>query len=196
MEKIKSRANPNERIQCAVVGCRFGKLAVAAGERGVCAVALGNSVKSARAEIERRLGGAKVVGGDESLCRLAKKIADAMECSPSGAKLKVKLELRGTDFQRRVWRELQKIPAGKVLTYSELAKKIGRPLSARAVGGACARNPVAILVPCHRAVGNKGELRGYRWGIHIKRALLQKENPPRLRALSFPKGQKTGRAVK
>jgi len=83
--------------------------------------------------------------------------------------------MRGTEFQRSVWRELCKIPVGSTRSYSEIARRIGRPNSTRAVGRACAANPLAIIVPCHRAVSRDGRLTGYRWGIERKRILLERE---------------------
>jgi AraC family transcriptional regulator, regulatory protein of adaptative response / methylated-DNA-[protein]-cysteine methyltransferase len=88
------------------------------------------------------------------------------------------LDLRGTDFQLRVWEALRRIPRGGVTTYGELANAIGRPGAARAVGAAVGSNPVAYLVPCHRVLGRKGEMRGYRWGLPRKRLILDAEAVP------------------
>jgi AraC family transcriptional regulator, regulatory protein of adaptative response / methylated-DNA-[protein]-cysteine methyltransferase len=85
------------------------------------------------------------------------------------------LDIRGTAFQAQVWRALQKIPLGQTATYSEIAAALGRPKAVRAVAGACAANPLAVLVPCHRVVRRGGDLGGYRWGIARKRALLELE---------------------
>ena len=85
------------------------------------------------------------------------------------------LDLIGTDFQKRVWRELLKVPWGRTLTYSELARKIGEPTAVRAVASACARNPVAMIVPCHRILCKDGSLGGYYWGLPKKKRLLERE---------------------
>jgi len=85
---------------------------------------------------------------------------------------------RGTPFERRVWGELVRVPHGSVVTYGELARRLGRPGAARAAGGACARNPVPIVVPCHRVVAADGSLGGYAAGIAVKRALLELEGVP------------------
>jgi AraC family transcriptional regulator of adaptative response/methylated-DNA-[protein]-cysteine methyltransferase len=85
------------------------------------------------------------------------------------------LDLRGTEFQRSVWQALREIPAGETASYTEIARRIGRPGSVRAVGGACAANPLAVVVPCHRALRSDGALAGFRWGLERKRALLARE---------------------
>jgi O-6-methylguanine DNA methyltransferase len=89
--------------------------------------------------------------------------------------LDLQLDLRGTPFQRRVWETLRTIPAGTTVTYAELARSIGAPNSVRAVAGACAANPIALAVPCHRVVGSNGGLSGYYWGVERKRELVKKE---------------------
>ena len=95
--------------------------------------------------------------------------------APADRWLEVELDLRGTTFQRRVWQALREIPAGSTATYREVAMQIGAPGSARAVAGACAANPLAVAVPCHRVVRSDGGLSGYRWGVERKRALLDRE---------------------
>ena len=85
------------------------------------------------------------------------------------------LDVRGTAFQQKVWRALQMIPPGKTITYSELARRIKMPKAVRAVAGACAANPVAVAIPCHRVLRTDGSLSGYRWGVKRKKALLKKE---------------------
>lgn len=89
--------------------------------------------------------------------------------------LDLSLDLRGTPFQRRVWEALRAIPIGTTVTYSELARAIGASNSVRAVADACASNPIALAIPCHRVVGSNGDLTGYRWGIERKRELIKKE---------------------
>jgi AraC family transcriptional regulator of adaptative response/methylated-DNA-[protein]-cysteine methyltransferase len=89
--------------------------------------------------------------------------------------LDLPLDIRGTAFQQRVWKELQRIPAGKTVSYSEVANRIGSPSSARAVAQACGANALAVAIPCHRVVRNNGDISGYRWGVDRKRALLVRE---------------------
>jgi AraC family transcriptional regulator of adaptative response/methylated-DNA-[protein]-cysteine methyltransferase len=84
--------------------------------------------------------------------------------------------VRGTAFQHRVWKALQAIPAGSTSTYSEVARRIGKPKAVRAVAGACAANPVAVAIPCHRVVKSDGGISGYRWGVERKRTFLERES--------------------
>jgi AraC family transcriptional regulator of adaptative response/methylated-DNA-[protein]-cysteine methyltransferase len=86
------------------------------------------------------------------------------------------VDLAGTEFQRRVWAALREVPSGETVTYAELARRIGRPAAVRAVAGACAANPAAVVVPCHRVVRSDGGLGGYRWGVERKAALLEVES--------------------
>lgn len=90
----------------------------------------------------------------------------------------VPIHLKGTDFQKKVWNELKNIPYGETRTYKEIAEKIGKPKASRAVGMACNKNPIVILVPCHRVVGTNGSLTGYAGGIELKKALLEAESDP------------------
>jgi O-6-methylguanine DNA methyltransferase len=92
-----------------------------------------------------------------------------------GTGLDLPLDVRGTAFQQRVWQALRRIPAGKTATYSQIARRIGAPKAVRAVAQACAANPLAVAIPCHRVVRNDGALAGYRWGVARKRALLERE---------------------
>jgi methylated-DNA-[protein]-cysteine S-methyltransferase/AraC family transcriptional regulator of adaptative response/methylated-DNA-[protein]-cysteine methyltransferase len=89
--------------------------------------------------------------------------------------LDLELDMRGTPIQRRVWEKLRAIPLGRTVTYSELARWLAAPTAARAIGAACAANPIALAIPCHRVIRSDGGLAGYRWGIHRKRELLNKE---------------------
>jgi len=89
------------------------------------------------------------------------------------------LDVRGTAFQCRVWTALRTIPPGKPISYGELARRVGRPAASRAVAQACGKNPLALLIPCHRVLGTDGRLRGYRWGVDRKARLLQGEARPR-----------------
>jgi O-6-methylguanine DNA methyltransferase len=89
--------------------------------------------------------------------------------------LELSLDMRGTPFQRRVWERVRAIPVGRTATYTELARWISPFASPRAVGGACAANPIALAIPCHRVLGSNGDFTGYRWGIERKRELIRKE---------------------
>ena len=160
----------------------MGVLGVAAGVRGVRAVWLANDV----AEVWRGL--ASVLPGEawveEEAGGVCGAWADGLAAYLEGeAPLPdVPLDLRGTGFQREVWACLQQIPAGKTRTYGEVAGGVGRPAAVRAVASAVGRNPVAVLVPCHRVVRSGGGLGGFRWGVERKRALLEMEAVAPLRA--------------
>jgi AraC family transcriptional regulator of adaptative response/methylated-DNA-[protein]-cysteine methyltransferase len=138
--------------------------------RGLCAVLLGDEREALVQELQGRFPGAKLREGDSSL--VARVIAWVEAPSPG---LEVPLDLRGTEFQQQVWQALQGIPSGATASYAEIAARIERPGSVRAVAQACAANPVALVVPCHRVVRSDGVLSGYRWGVERKRALLERE---------------------
>jgi O-6-methylguanine DNA methyltransferase len=148
----------------------LGLILVARSGSGVCAVLLGDDHETLRQDLEQRYPDAVLVNED---ARLVSQVVTAVEHPERSADLP--LDLRGTPFQRRVWNELRKVPPGRTVSYAALARRIGRPRAVRAVAAACAANPVAVLVPCHRAVRSNGALAGYRWGIARKRALLERE---------------------
>lgn len=151
----------------------LGELLVARSAAGACAVALGEEEDALEADLAARFPNVRRVRNErlvaDDLAALIR-FVDHPERSPD-----LPLDLLGTPFQRRVWEALRAIPAGRVLTYAELAGRIGEPKAARAVAGACAANPVALASPCHRVVRGDGSLAGYRWGVERKRALLRKE---------------------
>jgi len=95
---------------------------------------------------------------------------------PQPGRLDLPLDVQGTAFQRRVWLALQEIPPGDTVSYAGIASRIGKPKAARAVATACAANPVAVAIPCHRVVRGNGQLGGYRWGLERKRVLLERES--------------------
>ncbi len=154
-----------------------GRLLIASTPRGLCAVEIGGP----KSGLERRL---KARFPRAELREDAKMAAAAGRALSTLIKAKVAaaspaLDASGSVFQCLVWDALRKIPAGSTKTYAQVARDIGRPGGARAVARACAANPVAIAVPCHRVVGVGGELRGYRWGIARKRRLLALEGAGR-----------------
>jgi AraC family transcriptional regulator of adaptative response/methylated-DNA-[protein]-cysteine methyltransferase len=91
------------------------------------------------------------------------------------AALDLPLDLRATAFQMRVWEALRRIPRGETRSYAQLAASLGQPTAVRAVARACATNPVAVVIPCHRVIGSDGKLTGYRWGVERKKKLLELE---------------------
>ncbi len=162
-----------DAIAFAFARCSLGELLVARSAAGVCAVLLGEEEDALEADLAARFPNARRVRNErlvaDDLATLIR-FVDHPDRSPD-----LPLDLRGTPFQRRVWEALRAIPAGRVLTYAELAGQIGEPGAARAVAAACAANPVALAIPCHRVVRSDGSLAGYRWGVERKRALLRKE---------------------
>jgi AraC family transcriptional regulator of adaptative response/methylated-DNA-[protein]-cysteine methyltransferase len=162
-----------ESIRFAVGECSLGAILVAATGRGVCAISLGEAPEALVRDLEDRFPKARLIGGDREFERLVANVVGLVE-TPA-ASLDLPLHVRGTAFQQRVWRALREIPAGSTVTYAELARRVGRPKAVRAVGQACALNPVALAIPCHRVVRTDGSLSGYRWGVERKRALLDRE---------------------
>lgn len=159
----------------------LGYLLLAATDRGLCAVRLGDTAAAVRAELAAEFPRATLV---EDRAALEGHFV-AVEALLAGDTARPPLDIEATAFQARVWQALLRIPRGKTVTYGELARTLGRPTAVRAVAGACAANPVAVVVPCHRVVGKGGALTGYRWGVERKRALLETESasaqaaPPR-----------------
>jgi AraC family transcriptional regulator of adaptative response/methylated-DNA-[protein]-cysteine methyltransferase len=165
----------NHEIRFAVGECSLGSILVATTLRGICSIALGDDPDALCHELERRFPKARLVGGDPEFEGLVANVVGLVE-NPRRAST-LPLDVQGTAFQERVWRALSKIPPGTTTTYAELARSLGAPKATRAVASACARNPVAVAIPCHRVVRTNGELAGYRWGIERKRELLRRERP-------------------
>jgi len=160
-------------IRFAVGECSLGSILVAATGRGVCAVLLGDDPDALLRDLQDRFPHASLIGGDAGFEQLVARVVGFVEAPGIGCELP--LDLRGTAFQQRVWQALRKIPPGETASYSELAKRIGSPKAVRGVAGACAANPLAVLIPCHRVVRSDGGLSGYRWGVERKRTLLDRE---------------------
>jgi AraC family transcriptional regulator, regulatory protein of adaptative response / methylated-DNA-[protein]-cysteine methyltransferase len=162
-----------DTIRFAAGRSGLGALVVARSGRGLCAILLGDEPEALIADLERRFPGALDCRHDPELAGALSRVATLIE-NPA-AELGLPLDLRGSDFMQEVWQALRDIPAGTTATYGEVARRIGAPASARAVAGACAANPLAVAVPCHRVVRADGGLSGYRWGVERKRALLVRE---------------------
>lgn len=163
----------NAEIRFAVGECSLGAILVAQSARGVCAILLGDDPDALVRELQDRFSSARLIGGDAGFERLVAKVVGFVEAPRLG--LDLPLDVRGTAFQQRVWQALRRIPAGKTVSYAELARRIGAPTAARAVAGACAANALAVAIPCHRVVRKDGSLSGYRWGVERKRVLLERE---------------------
>ncbi len=172
------RGGAGTNIRFAVAHCSLGALLVAASEKGLCAVSLGDDPEKLVRELQERFRHAGLTAGDKAFEKTVAKVVAFVEKPALG--LDLPLDVRGTAFQERVWRALRKIPAGRSITYGELAEKIGDPSAVRAVAGACAANTIAVAIPCHRVVRKGGGLSGYRWGVERKRALLTRERKPKI----------------
>lgn len=162
-----------EHIRFAVGASSLGAVLVAATATGVCCIQLGDEPVPLIEDLERRFPKATLVGADREFEAVVAKVVGMIEDPGAGHDLP--LDLRGTVFQRRVWQVLAQIPSGTTRNYGEIARMLGDPGAARAVAGACAANPLAVAVPCHRVVRSDGSLSGYRWGVARKRTLLARE---------------------
>jgi AraC family transcriptional regulator of adaptative response/methylated-DNA-[protein]-cysteine methyltransferase len=160
-------------IRFAVGQCSLGAILVAATDRGICAISLGDDPDALVRDLQDRFPRASLTAGDPSFDRLVATVVGFVEAPSRG--LDLPLHLRGTAFQHRVWRALREIPAGATASYAEIARRIGEPGAVRAVARACGANPAAVAVPCHRVVRLDGHLSGYRWGVDRKQALLRRE---------------------
>ncbi|ARN81059.1 bifunctional DNA-binding transcriptional regulator/O6-methylguanine-DNA methyltransferase Ada [Methylocystis bryophila] len=163
----------NVAIYFAVGQCSLGAILVARSAKGVCAISLGDDPENLVRELQDRFPKADFIGGDADFEDLVARVIGFVEAPQTG--LELPLNVRGTAFQQRVWNALREIPAGKTVSYAEVAARVGAPTAARAVAQACAANKVAVAIPCHRVVRSDGALSGYRWGVERKRALLEKE---------------------
>ena len=168
-----------DEITYQVSDCLLGKVLVAQTATGVCAVLLGDSEQELVEELRSRTAGAELQL-DRAGCGptgpgpTAAAAVVQLICNPA-EEVALQLEIRGTRFQQKVWQQLREIPCGSTMSYSQVATAVGRPTAARAVAGACAANPIAVVIPCHRVIAADGGLGGYRWGIERKRRLLQAE---------------------
>jgi AraC family transcriptional regulator, regulatory protein of adaptative response / methylated-DNA-[protein]-cysteine methyltransferase len=159
------------RIVYTIVDSPFGHILVATTARGVCWVGIHGSGARLEGELRDDFHAAEVMRDDDAVGGLAREIVAYI----NGESLELPLDIRATPFQRDVWRELCAIAWGTTRSYGEIARRLGRPGASRAVGHANGSNPVAIVIPCHRAVGVDGTLTGYRWGLECKRRLLEHE---------------------
>lgn len=160
-------------IRYTVVGTEVGPLLLAATDRGLCAAWFGSDPAELDLALTREFPRATVVRDDRRLVRMARAVQDHLA---RGAPLaQVPLDPGGTPFARSVWNSLRKIPYGETRSYADVARSIGQPGAARAVGRACGSNPIAVVIPCHRVVRADGSGGGYRWGEDRKRALLARE---------------------
>ncbi|HWV25475.1 MAG TPA: bifunctional DNA-binding transcriptional regulator/O6-methylguanine-DNA methyltransferase Ada [Thermomicrobiales bacterium] len=162
-----------EHIQFAIVRTSLGLLLIAATAKGVCSIAFGDEAESLVANLRDQFPRARIQDADPTFEGIVTEVIAQIEQPHSGPEISV--DLRGTAFQHRVWNALRAIPLGTTRSYAEVADQIGSPSAVRAVAQACARNDVAVVVPCHRVVRKDGSLAGYRWGTSRKEALLARE---------------------
>ena len=167
------KGGQNAELRFAIGTCSLGKVLVAASGKGVAAILMGDDAAALVRDLKERFPRAELIGGDPGFEQLVAKVVAFVE-APSTA-LDLPLDVRGTALQHRVWAALRDIAPGSTASYAEIAKRIGEPKAVRAVAGACAANPLAVAIPCHRALRSDGALSGYRWGVERKRALLDRE---------------------
>jgi len=167
------RHGENIDIRYTTFAATLGRVLIAATARGICKISLGSNTRALESELRAEFPAAACRRDDAALQVFQKTLARYLAGGNPG--LALPLDIRATAFQRKVWNILKTIPYGETRSYSEIALKAGSPASVRAVARAIATNPVALVVPCHRAVRKNGALAGYRWGIERKRALLAQE---------------------
>lgn len=163
----------NEVLHFAVAQCSLGALLVASSATGVVAILLGDDPQPLVRDLQDRFPNAELVGAEPRFEAIIATIIGYIDRPDRG--LDLPLDIRGTAFQQRVWQALRGIPAGQTLTYTQVARRIGAPAAVRAVARACAANPMAVAIPCHRVIRQDGSLSGYRWGIERKKTLLARE---------------------
>jgi AraC family transcriptional regulator, regulatory protein of adaptative response / methylated-DNA-[protein]-cysteine methyltransferase len=160
-------------VAFTIVDSQFGRILIATTKTGVCWLGLCDSDSRLEAELRADLAAAEIVRDAAGLHVLARTVVDYV--SGRTREITLPIDLRATPFQIAVWQELCAIPSGATRSYGEIAHRIGRPEASRAVGHANGSNPIAIIIPCHRAIGADGSLTGYRWGLECKRRLLDHE---------------------
>lgn len=160
-------------LHVATSPCSLGTVLVAVTERGVCAILLGDDAAALERSLAQQFPRAARVPATGAMAAVVGRVVALVE--DPARPVRLPLDLRGTAFQLRVWEALTRIPAGRTMSYAELAAAVGAPSAARAVARACATNHLAVAIPCHRVIRGDGDLSGYRWGIERKRALLARE---------------------
>jgi AraC family transcriptional regulator, regulatory protein of adaptative response / methylated-DNA-[protein]-cysteine methyltransferase len=170
-----SSPGQGEAIRFAVGKCSLGSVLVAQTDKGVCAILLGDDSEALARDLRVRFPRAVLVVGGADVVGVLVKVSSLIEAPGKELERALPLDAHGTQFQRRVWDALLEIPAGRTVSYTDIARRIGAPKSVRAVAQACGANSIAVAIPCHRVVRNDGGLSGYRWGVARKRTLLERE---------------------
>lgn len=161
-------------IRFAIVPCFLGLVLVAATGQGICAIDFGDTAETLKENLRRRFSKAVFQEPDPKFTAMIRKVLAFLK-NPHRDRLGLPLDVQGTAFQRRVWLALQEIRPGDTVSYAKIASRIGKPTAARAAARACAANPIAVAIPCHRVVRGNGQLGGYRWGLERKQVLLERE---------------------
>jgi AraC family transcriptional regulator of adaptative response/methylated-DNA-[protein]-cysteine methyltransferase len=170
---MTGKARPGIRILYTKVATPLGTHGLAVAPKGLCAIHFRWDEAALKRDLGRRFPGAELLRDDARTAAAAAALRDWID-RPDAAP-RPPLDLVGTDFQRRVWQAIARIPAGKVISYAELARRAGRPRAIRAAAQACGANPIPLLVPCHRVVASDGGLGGFGGGLPLKRKLLARE---------------------
>jgi methylated-DNA-[protein]-cysteine S-methyltransferase/AraC family transcriptional regulator of adaptative response/methylated-DNA-[protein]-cysteine methyltransferase len=166
-ETASIKSGAAHEIEFVIGDCALGKVLVARSPIGVCAIRFGSTAGEVEQELAASFPDSRIVLNN--LTKVVQFIAVPRD------PLDLDVDIRGTPFQRRVWDALRTIAFGKPLTYAQLARRVSGPKSLRAIAQACAENPIALAIPCHRVMGNSGSMAGYRWGIERKQALINRE---------------------
>jgi AraC family transcriptional regulator of adaptative response/methylated-DNA-[protein]-cysteine methyltransferase len=172
-KQARSAAVLSDPVRYAIGQCSLGHVLVAQSDRGVCGILLGDGPEALARDLRARFPEARLIDSARDLENVVMAVVQLIEAPATGVNLP--LDLRGTAFQRRVWRALRRIRPGETASYRDIAARIGAPRAVRAVAQACGANHLAVAVPCHRVIRSDGGLSGYRWGSGRKHALLQRE---------------------
>ena len=170
---VFQRGGEGAEIDFSIVKTKLGKVLIAATGRGVCSVRFGESEAELVRDLQQEFAAATLKRSDQKLQRVSSDVCALL--SDAFISRDIPIDIRGTAFQQQVWNALRRIPPGETRSYAAIAEAIGRPKAVRAVANACAANPVAVVIPCHRVVQKDGSLSGYRWGAERKAALLKNE---------------------
>jgi methylated-DNA-[protein]-cysteine S-methyltransferase/AraC family transcriptional regulator of adaptative response/methylated-DNA-[protein]-cysteine methyltransferase len=173
IEQPKLAKAPADVLAYAVADSDIGKILIARSANGVCSILIGENAQELTSDLAKRFPKAVLIENARAVSNDMAKVRQYIERPARG--LDLPLDMRGTAFQRRVWEKMRAISVGKTMSYTELAHWISPLANPRAVARACATNPIALAIPCHRVVRSDGDLAGYRWGIDRKRALIEKE---------------------
>src|ERR1700688_2493814 len=172
-ETASIKIGATHEVEFIIGDCALGKVIVARSPIGVCAIRFGSTAEEVQQDLAASFPDSRIVLNNRRLRDDLTKVVQFI--AAPRAPLDLDLDIRSTPFQRRVWDALRTIAFGKPLTYAQLACRVSGPKSLRAIAQACAENPIALAIPCHRVMGNSGSIAGYRWGIERKQALINKE---------------------